>query len=388
MEKSQWDLKKIRFQQKRLTRLDDFVHTYKVMHEGLLREYQDSLKIKTKTHRVAVERWKQRKQGRRGVYVSPMKKPFDFKKHEKQKVLKTKTSNQTEVQEKFINTNEPTNKTDVDTLLEDAPPPPPMLDTHQDKRLSVTLSEDLTVCVWKADLTMFDVDAVVNAANTILSHSGGLALALVKAGGPDIVEESDLHIRKCGKLKPGQAVVTSAGNLPCRYVIHAVGPKVTINPPPTMLSKGKGTLKKAIESILQKVRDLNIQSVAIPAISSGIFNFPLGLCADRIVSTIKEVHDHKKLKTQHRVVHLVNNDEPSVKEMERACLEILVSPTSEATVSEQMPKSKTITDEEQQLKTLWKRKDTEVVVAVIPSANQEGSSFLVHHSELCSLRPH
>lgn len=48
MEKSQWDLKKIRFQQKRLTRLDDFVHTYKVMHEGLLREYQDSLKIKTK----------------------------------------------------------------------------------------------------------------------------------------------------------------------------------------------------------------------------------------------------------------------------------------------------------------------------------------------------
>ncbi|XP_036947941.1 uncharacterized protein TM_0508-like [Acanthopagrus latus] len=280
MEKSQWDLKKIRFQQKRLTRLDDFVHTYKVMHEGLLREYQDSLKIKTKTHRVAVERWKQRKQGRRGVYVSPMKKPFDFKKHEKQKVLKTKTSNQTEVQEKFINTNEPTNKTDVDTLLEDAPPPPPMLDTHQDKRLSVTLSEDLTVCVWKADLTMFDVDAVVNAANTILSHSGGLALALVKAGGPDIVEESDLHIRKCGKLKPGQAVVTSA---------------------------------------------------------------------DRIVSTIKEVHDHKKLKTQHRVVHLVNNDEPSVKEMERACLEILVSPTSEATVSEQMPKSKTITDEEQQV---------------------------------------
>lgn len=134
---------------------------------------------------------------------------------------------------------EPTNKTEIDTLLED--PPPPMLDPHQDKRLSVTVSEDLTVCVWKADLTTFNVDAVVNAANKSLRHSGGLALALVEAGGPEIVEESDQHILKCGKLKPGQAVVTSAGNLPCKYLIHAVGPQVKTNPSPTMLSKAKGT---------------------------------------------------------------------------------------------------------------------------------------------------
>ncbi|XP_041832373.1 uncharacterized protein LOC121634040 [Melanotaenia boesemani] len=80
MEKSQWDLKKIRFQQKRMTRLDDFVQTYKVMHSALLRDYQDSQKIKSKTHRVDVERWKQKKQRRRGVYVSPISKPFHFQK--------------------------------------------------------------------------------------------------------------------------------------------------------------------------------------------------------------------------------------------------------------------------------------------------------------------
>ncbi|KAJ4918228.1 hypothetical protein JOQ06_010007 [Pogonophryne albipinna] len=106
MEKSQWDLKKIRFQQKRLTRLDDFVHTYKVMHNALLREYQDSLKTKNKTHRVDVERWKQRKQRRRGVYVTPITKPFEFKKSKAKKVMKKilnpslSTSNLKEAQEK------------------------------------------------------------------------------------------------------------------------------------------------------------------------------------------------------------------------------------------------------------------------------------------------
>ncbi|KAF3851981.1 hypothetical protein F7725_005336 [Dissostichus mawsoni] len=89
---TQWDLKKIRFQQKRLTRLDDFVHTYKVMHNALLREYQDSLKTKNKTHRVDVERWKQRKQRRRGVYVTPITKPFDFKKSKAKKVKERRFS--------------------------------------------------------------------------------------------------------------------------------------------------------------------------------------------------------------------------------------------------------------------------------------------------------
>ncbi|KAE8291902.1 hypothetical protein D5F01_LYC09263 [Larimichthys crocea] len=69
MEKSQWDLKQIRFQRKNMTRLDDFVDTYKVTLKALLREYADSQRRKKKTHRVDVERWKSRKQSKRGVYV-------------------------------------------------------------------------------------------------------------------------------------------------------------------------------------------------------------------------------------------------------------------------------------------------------------------------------
>uniref|UniRef100_A0A673A5W9 Macro domain-containing protein n=1 Tax=Sphaeramia orbicularis TaxID=375764 RepID=A0A673A5W9_9TELE len=142
------------------------------------------------------------------------------------------------------------------------PLPPPMLVPQQDKRLSIKVSEALTVCVWKADLTKFHVDAVVNAANKSLNHAGGLAQALVQAGGQVIAKESDQHIR----------------NLPCKYVIHAVGPRFKKkNPSSTVLSKAKDTLKNAIESILQKVDELKIQSVAIPAISSGIFQFPFEL---------------------------------------------------------------------------------------------------------------
>ncbi|XP_078812652.1 uncharacterized protein LOC110014006 isoform X2 [Oryzias latipes] len=91
MEKSQWDLKKIRFQRRQLTRLDDFVHNYKITLKGLLREYTDSLKRKRKTHRVDVERWKQKKQRKRGIYVSPLTKPFVFK-HNKKKPLGNTTS--------------------------------------------------------------------------------------------------------------------------------------------------------------------------------------------------------------------------------------------------------------------------------------------------------
>lgn len=178
--------------------------------------------------------------------------------------------------------------------------------------LSVELSQNIKICVWKADLTTFVVDGIVNAANENLQHCGGLALALSTAGGPVILAESDLHICKYGKLQTGEAIVTSAGNLPCKKVIHAVGPHVKQNPSPAVLSKAKNTL----------------QSVAILAISSGIFNFPLPMCANIIVSTVK-----------HLTVHLVNNDKPSVKEMERTCREILVSPTSNAsqTVSEKIP---------------------------------------------------
>lgn len=106
-----------------------------------------------------------------------------------------------------------------------------------------------------------------------------------------------------------------------------------------VLSKAKKTLKGTVLSILHKVREHHLQSVAIPAISSGIFNFLLPMFADIIVSTLKEFHDNSTLDNPHLTVHLVNNDELSVKEMERVCTEILLPPTSKAshTVLEAKP---------------------------------------------------
>ncbi|XP_057198393.1 uncharacterized protein LOC130559383 isoform X2 [Triplophysa rosa] len=81
MEKSQWDLKKIRFRGRRLNRLDDFIMIYKDTHTALLREFNDAERItKRKEHRILKEKWRQRKQSRRGVYVTSINKPFHFKK--------------------------------------------------------------------------------------------------------------------------------------------------------------------------------------------------------------------------------------------------------------------------------------------------------------------
>lgn len=95
------------------------------------------------------------------------------------------------------------------------------------------------VCVWKADLTTFEVDAVVNAANGQLQHAGGLAQALIKAGGPQIQNECNQHITKYGPLKTGDALATNAGNLNCKKIIHAVGPDLPSKPTPAMVSTAK-----------------------------------------------------------------------------------------------------------------------------------------------------
>ncbi|KAM3835915.1 protein mono-ADP-ribosyltransferase PARP9 [Diretmus argenteus] len=192
-----------------------------------------------------------------------------------------------------------------------------------EERFSSRLHEGLTVSVWKADLTGFPVDAVVNAANTRLQHYGGVALALSNAGGPEIQAESDDYILRNGALKTGEAIVTNAGNLPCKKIIHAVGPKLPPNPPPSSVSEAAPLLEKAVWHILAAAGTHRLQSVAIPAISSGLFNFPLTQCADIIVTTLKRHGEQAPRGCLPREVSLVNNDEASVREMERACRQIL-----------------------------------------------------------------
>lgn len=129
-----------------------------------------------------------------------------------------------------------------------------------------------TLRLVQGDITERDVDAIVNAANSRLQHGGGVAGAIVRKGGHIIQEESD----RIGYVPVGGAAITGAGRLPCRYVIHAVGPRM-----------GEGDednkLKSAVLSSLKLASGKGLRSISLPAISSGIFGFPKDRCAEILV---------------------------------------------------------------------------------------------------------
>ncbi len=130
----------------------------------------------------------------------------------------------------------------------------------------------------KADITGMPVDAIVNAANEALQLGSGVAGAIRQRGGPTIQEECD----RIGTCAVGQAVVTRAGKLRAKWVIHAVGP----------VWKG-GTfgeemlLASAVLQALRRGEDIGATSVAIPAISTGVFGFPLERAAEISVAAAR-----------------------------------------------------------------------------------------------------
>ncbi len=146
------------------------------------------------------------------------------------------------------------------------------------------VGEDRVIRIVQGDLTEEQVDAIVNAANEHLQHGGGVAGAIVRKGGRVIQEESDRWVREHGLVRTGTAAITSAGMLPCRYVIHTVGP--------VWRGGGQGEdalLASAVRSALDMAVRHQLRSVSLPAISSGIFGFPKPRCAAII---LKEVFEH------------------------------------------------------------------------------------------------
>ncbi|MGC9001603.1 MAG: macro domain-containing protein [Dictyoglomus sp.] len=135
--------------------------------------------------------------------------------------------------------------------------------------------------VVKGDITQEEVEAIVNAANSYLKHGGGVAGAIVRAGGEIIQKESDEYVKRYGLLPVGSATITSAGKLKAKYVIHTVGPQW-----------GEGDeekkLERAIESVLNLAKEKNIKSLSIPAVSCGIFGFPPELGTRVIVNKVVE----------------------------------------------------------------------------------------------------
>ncbi|KAL8221206.1 UNVERIFIED_CONTAM: hypothetical protein K2H54_061371 [Gekko kuhli] len=183
------------------------------------------------------------------------------------------------------------------------------------------LKEGIEVSVLLDDLTRHEADALVNTANENLRHFGGLAFTLLKAGGPVIEEQFKRFIEKNGPLRAGQIAVTSGGRLPCKQVVHIVSPRWSEDQREECCLR----LETAIINILKygNAPENNNKSVAIPALSSGFFNFPLDLCAQVVVQIIRNFIQLAPLFGYLQEIHLVNTDEPTVEIMKRACEDLL-----------------------------------------------------------------
>jgi O-acetyl-ADP-ribose deacetylase (regulator of RNase III) len=131
----------------------------------------------------------------------------------------------------------------------------------------------------QGDITSEMVDVIVNAANSYLEHGAGVAGAILRRAGPVIQAESNQWVRDHGLVTAAEPAFTNAGNLPCRFVIHAVGPKW-----------GEGQedekLNACITGSLQLAERLGLTSIALPAISTGIFGFPKERAARVIIAAI------------------------------------------------------------------------------------------------------
>lgn len=135
----------------------------------------------------------------------------------------------------------------------------------------------------KDDITTFDGDAIVNAANSRLSGGGGVDGAIHRAGGPSILEECRHWIAANGLLPTGEAMTTGAGNLPCDLVIHTVGPIWSEHEGPA----AHRLLASCYRNSLRLAAERECKSIAFPSISTGVYGFPKEPAARTAVSTVE-----------------------------------------------------------------------------------------------------
>ncbi len=147
--------------------------------------------------------------------------------------------------------------------------------------------------VLQADVTKLEVDAITNAANTRLKHGGGVAAAISRAGGPDVQRESD----EKAPIGLGDAVATTAGDMPARHVIHAA----------TMELGGPTSaeiIARATRSTLSAADDLGCRSLALVAFGTGVGGFPLEQAAQLMVGAVREYQPRSLT----RVIFAVHGD--------------------------------------------------------------------------------
>lgn len=156
----------------------------------------------------------------------------------------------------------------------------------------------------QGDITIEEVDAIVNAANEHLAHGGGVAWAISKKGGPKIQEESDAWVREHGPVSHAHPAWTSGGLLPAKFVVHAVGP---------VWGDGDedNKLHDAVIGALQVADELNCGSISMPAISTGIFGFPKDRAAGIIFKAVAEYFE-KNTNTKIEQVRILLFDQSTI----------------------------------------------------------------------------
>jgi O-acetyl-ADP-ribose deacetylase (regulator of RNase III) len=156
----------------------------------------------------------------------------------------------------------------------------------------------------QGDITAQKVDAIVNAANSMLAHGGGVAGIIARQGGKAINEESRAWIKEHGPVSHGEPAYTSGGSLPARYVIHAVGP---------VWGDGDedAKLADAFRGSLLLADRLELKSIAFPAISTGIFGFPKERAAGIFFDTLDRYYAADQ-ESSVRLIRLVLFDQPTV----------------------------------------------------------------------------
>ncbi|MFN8259011.1 MAG: O-acetyl-ADP-ribose deacetylase [Bacteroidales bacterium] len=133
------------------------------------------------------------------------------------------------------------------------------------------------------DITQIKADAIVNAANSSLMGGGGVNGAIHRAGGPAILEDCKKIVAHQGGCKTGEAVITTAGKLPAKFVIHTVGPVWnggTNDEAVKLANCYKNSLKLAVDN--------NCKTIAFPSISTGVYRFPKERAAKIAVETVVE----------------------------------------------------------------------------------------------------
>ncbi|XP_038071047.1 uncharacterized protein LOC119739960 [Patiria miniata] len=198
----------------------------------------------------------------------------------------------------------------------------------QDGRLILDLNSGICVRLFCGDITEMQVDVIVNAANETLSNIAGVAGAIRDAAGEGMQAECNRYVAHHGLLYPAKVVHTGSGNMPCTFVLHAVGPKWGDYPNKLQVRQTlKATIVKCLRTADEK---LQVSSLAMPFISSGIFGVPLEVCIEEICKALLDVN-RKRLTSPHGIlqkVDIVDLDSGTVRQAQDIMIQTLCQEAS------------------------------------------------------------